>query len=134
MPQFSDISLSRLESCDHRLIKLMKEIIKFYDCTIICGRRGEEDQNTAFEEGRSKLQYPQSKHNRFPSLAVDVAPYISGKGVVWDKKQCYAFGGFVMGVAAMLEIPIRWGGDWDMDTDINDQTFMDLVHFEIKNS
>jgi peptidoglycan L-alanyl-D-glutamate endopeptidase CwlK len=26
---------------------------------------------------------------------------------------------------------IRWGGDWDMDNDLSDNTFNDLVHFEL---
>ena len=27
---------------------------------------------------------------------------------------------------------IIYGGDWDGDTDVNDQHFLDLVHFQIK--
>jgi len=27
---------------------------------------------------------------------------------------------------------IRWGGDWDMDTQTKDNKFDDLVHFELK--
>ena len=37
-----------------------------------------------------------------------------------------------MRVAQDLDIPIRWGGDWDSDNNLNDQNFMDLVHFELK--
>ena len=33
--------------------------------------------------------------------------------------------------AAYLGITnIHWGGDWDRDTEVNDQTFNDLAHFE----
>jgi len=28
-----------------------------------------------------------------------------------------------------MEIPIRWGGDWDRDHCLSDQSFDDLVHF-----
>ena len=38
----------------------------------------------------------------------------------------------VMGVAKQMNLPIRWGGDWDMDNDLDDSNFLDLVHFEIK--
>jgi hypothetical protein len=31
-----------------------------------------------------------------------------------------------------MGIKIRWGGDWDMDTETKDNNFDDLVHFEIK--
>ena len=26
---------------------------------------------------------------------------------------------------------MRWGGDWDKDFDLDDQTFNDLCHFEL---
>lgn len=131
MPSFSARSLSRLETCDHRIIRLFKEVIRYFDCTVVCGYRSKEDQNAAYEAGNSKLKYPKSKHNGFPSKAIDCAPYIPGKGIVWEADQCYFFAGVVMGTARALGIPIRWGGDWDKDNDVNDQTFNDLVHFEI---
>ena len=59
----------------------------------------------------------------------DVAPY----QIDWqDKDRFYYFAGIVKGVALKLNIPIRWGGDWDSDTQVKDQTFFDLPHFEIK--
>jgi len=64
-------------------------------------------------------------------MAVDVAPYIKGKGIVWDKEQGYHFAGFVLGIASILNIKIRCGADWDSDKDIHDQTFDDLCHFEL---
>ena len=131
MPRFSKQSKRKLAACHEDLQRLFNEVIKNFDCTIVCGRRGKLEQNFLRVRGRSKLWYPNSKHNKVPSLAVDVAPYISGKGISWNSKQCYFFGGYVMGVAASLGISIRYGGDWDKDKDINDQSFNDLVHFEI---
>ena len=43
-----------------------------------------------------------------------------------------SFAGYVQGVAEQLGIKIRWGGDWDSDFDFKDQTFNDLVHFELR--
>ena len=43
----------------------------------------------------------------------------------------YHFAGWVLATASRLSIPIRWGGDWDGDRDFMDQTFDDLVHFEL---
>lgn len=43
----------------------------------------------------------------------------------------YYMGGYVAGVADQLGTPVRWGGDWDGDEDFSDQTFDDLVHFEL---
>jgi hypothetical protein len=41
------------------------------------------------------------------------------------------FAGFVIGTAALMGISIRWGGDWDRDTYTKDNSFDDLVHFEL---
>lgn len=34
-------------------------------------------------------------------------------------------------MAQSMCIEIRFGGDWDRDYDLDDQDFMDLVHFEL---
>ena len=39
--------------------------------------------------------------------------------------------GYIQATADKLGIKIRWGGDWDSDGDLDDQTFMDLGHFEL---
>jgi peptidoglycan L-alanyl-D-glutamate endopeptidase CwlK len=131
MPQYSAKSKENLRQCHADLQRLFNEVIKHYDCTITCGSRGEQDQNNAFEKGWSKLRYPNSKHNTMPSLAADVTPYPIDYGNV---KRMYNFGGFVKGVASQMGIKIRWGGDWDSDTDLDDQNFIDLPHFELISS
>ena len=35
-------------------------------------------------------------------------------------------------VALEMGIPLRWGGDWDNDTQLSNNKFDDLVHFELK--
>jgi peptidoglycan L-alanyl-D-glutamate endopeptidase CwlK len=35
-------------------------------------------------------------------------------------------------VASEEGVNVRWGGDWDGDRDIDDQTFDDLPHFEFR--
>lgn len=127
MPHFSTRSTQNLATCDPRLEDLFKYIIKHYNCTILCGYRNEADQRSAVAAGASKLQWPHSKHNILPALAVDVVPY----PVDWDDmKRWYHFAGFVLGVALEKGIPIRWGGDWDGDHKFTDQTFHDLPHWE----
>jgi peptidoglycan L-alanyl-D-glutamate endopeptidase CwlK len=37
-----------------------------------------------------------------------------------------------LGVASQMGLKIRWGGDWDMDTQTKDNKFDDLVHFELR--
>ena len=128
MAKFSKRSEEKLLTCDPRLQDLFRYIVKIFDCTITEGHRGEEKQNKYYENGTSKIKYPNGKHNSIPSKAVDVIPY----PVDYDdiERICY-FAGFVMGIAKIKGIPLRWGKDWDGDTDLNDQTFKDGPYFEL---
>ena len=129
MNEFSAVSLDRLKTADHELQELFHHVLRVHDCSILEGFRDEATQNEYFAEGKSKVEYPGSKHNRYPSRAVDVVPY----PIDWaDTKRFYYFAGIVKGVAAGLDLDIRFGGDWDSDNDLSDQTFNDLVHFELK--
>jgi peptidoglycan L-alanyl-D-glutamate endopeptidase CwlK len=136
MPQFSQSSAEKLSTCHSDFQILCKRLIERYDFTVICGHRGEEDQNKAFKEGNSKLQFPDSKHNTVPSLAIDLAPYES-TGIDWGKLQSAYFAGQVMGLAAelftegIMKHHIRPGIDWDNDNDIDDTKFWDAGHFEL---
>ena len=126
MPSFSGTSTARLSGCDPSLIALFNYVIEYYDCTIICGFRTDAEQLRLFNSGASRVT--KGRHNEFPSMAADVAPY----PVDWDDLyRFYHFAGFTQGVAKMMGIKIRWGGDWDMDQGFTDQTFNDLVHFEV---
>lgn len=128
MFKFSEISKQRLDTCHPDLQRLMNEVIKHYDVIILCGHRGQEKQDKAFHDGKSKLKFPNSKHNKLPSLAVDVAPY----PLDWnDSKRFYHCVGFIKGIATSMGIKIRCGLDWDGDNDFKDQTFNDLPHIEL---
>ena len=131
MNTFSEKSIARLKTCEHDLQELFHHVLNIHDCTIIEGHRDEETQNEMYRTNKSQLMYPDSKHNRYPSRAVDVAPYING-GIPWDDhKQFYYFAGIVMGVANGIGLKIRWGGDWNQNHDLNDQKFFDLPHYEL---
>jgi len=128
MPSFSDKSLSKLATCDPRLQRVFHEVVRNFDCTILEGHRNKERQNRMVKEGKSQVRWPNSKHNTLPSMAVDVTPY----PVVWDDRERQTlFAGFVLATAKAMGIDLRWGGDWDRDTEVRDNTFDDLVHFEI---
>lgn len=131
MPAFSDLSNQRLDTCHPDLQRLFRAVVKEVDCTIVEGHRNRTRQNLMVKEGKSKVEWPKSKHNPMPSEAVDVAPYIFKKGISWDRNQCSYFAGRVKEIAIKLGVNIRWGGDWDGDGDLNDQTFNDLIHFEL---
>lgn len=142
MPKFSKRSEREVLTVVPFLQNLMRDVVEVYDCTILEGNRNQLKQDKAFREGRSKLKWPNGKHNLMPSKAVDAAPYpvdwggplvIKGK---LNKKNLiallrfYHFGGFVQGMAADRGDVVRWGGDWDGDRKFDDQSFHDLPHFE----
>jgi len=128
MATFSAISKERLSTCDERIQRVMYEVVKTFDCMIIEGHRGEAEQNRAVSQGKSKVKFPNGKHNSLPSKAVDVMPF----PVDWKdmKRMCY-FAGYVMATALSMGIKLRWGYDWDGDKDLNDQTFYDGPHYEL---
>ena len=128
MNTFSGKSKENLITAHPDLQILFNEVIKDFDCTILCGHRGQAEQDEAFRIKASKVKWPYSKHNLIPSMAVDVTPY----PLEWkDEKRMYYFAGFVKEKAKELGIDIRWGGDWDSDTEVDDQDFNDLPHFEL---
>ena len=129
--KFGTTSTSRLITCDKQLIWLFNEVLKYQDCTILCGYRDEAAQNKALAEKKSTVKWPNSKHNTLPSKAVDVAPYPIPEN--WTRPQFDYFAGCVMTVAQQLGIKIRWGGDWNQNGVLVEpsQKFDDLVHFEL---
>lgn len=127
MPSFSDRSKSNLGTCHPDLIRLFDVVVQNYDCTVIEGHRTLDRQAELFRTGHTKLK--NGKHNALPSLAVDVVPY----PVDWsDRNKFYHFGGYVLACAIHLGIKIRWGGDWNSNLDLKDQSFFDLPHFELR--
>lgn len=134
MAKFGRRSKSNLSTCDEELQRLFNEVIKYYDCSVLCGHRGEAEQNAAFHNGYSKLKFPRSKHNGSPSKAVDVVPYYanSSNKIPWNNREKFIlFGGFVLGMAASMDIKLRWGGDFNQNRDTKDQSFWDGPHFEL---
>jgi peptidoglycan L-alanyl-D-glutamate endopeptidase CwlK len=90
------------------------------------------EQRRLFSEGLSKTM--NSKHLPQPggfAWAVDLSPL----PIDWDYANgFYYFAGMLQGVARESVPPgwkIRWGGNWDMDFELTDNKFMDLVHFEL---
>lgn len=126
MPNFSDASKSKLNTCHPDLQRIFNDIIQTRDCTIICGARTLEDQQKAFKGGFSKIDgikrksMHQISKERPLSLAVDVLPY----PIKWDDKKGHEdFARAVKATAEHLGIKIFWGGDW--------KSFSDRPHYEL---
>ena len=143
MPVFSPTSLAKLETCHADLVVLFKKVVRTRDCIVIEGHRGQELQNEYFRVGKSELKFPQSKHNKFPGMAVDVMQYFPDRPHLhWtDMEGAISFADFVLDVAqnllarADMTHHLRWGGDWNMNgLPVNldpSEGFWDAPHFEL---
>jgi len=149
MKAFGKTSLVRLSSCTKYLEQVCMEAVErcpytdpitgltVPDLIIICGHRTEAEQQAAFDNYMSKVQWPNSRHNTFPSEAVDIGPYIADLPghIPWSNKAIWkAQHNLIMTVANELHIPLRSGIDWDRDgvlvDDDPDESFWDAPHYE----
>jgi peptidoglycan LD-endopeptidase CwlK len=128
MPAFSEKSKQLLSTCHNDLQRLFQEVVKEFDCIILCGHRNKADQDAAVASGNSKAPWPTSKHNSLPSMAIDVVPY----PLDWNDRErmCY-FAGMVKATAKYLGISITWGGDFNRNTQLKDEKLFDAPHFQI---
>jgi peptidoglycan L-alanyl-D-glutamate endopeptidase CwlK len=124
MITLSDKSKERLSTCCEEIQKVINHAANkgLMDFTVLCGHRTEKEQTDAFMKGNSKAKFPQSSHNRFPSIAVDLAPY----PIDWnDTERFKALGRYVLDCAKELNIQLYWGGNW--------KGFIDYPHFSTNN-
>ena len=129
MPHFGKKSKERLSTCHEDLQKVFNEVIKVVDCSILEGHRDERRQEKLYAEGKTKVHYPMGRHNTKPSRAVDVVPY----PVDWeDRERFHLFSGGVLRMASRMGITLRWGGDWNMNFNVDDNKFDDFPHFELR--
>lgn len=133
MYSFSQKSLQNLGGCHVDLQSIFHEVIKVFDCSIVEGFRGKEAQEKAFKEGKTKLHFPYGKHNKYPSMAVDVYPY----PIDFNNKQSFHdLYELVKGISIQLKArkkishDIRWGGAWDGELNKPGQ-LDDLCHYEL---
>jgi len=143
MNRYSKNSAENLSQGHEDLQLVFMVVLQGWDNSVLTGHRNEEDQNEMYyaDPQLSQLKWPDSNHNMTPSMAVDVSPYPipkkwgTGNRDEYEKFRYFAF--YVIGIADALYLigsishRLRWGGDWDMDNDVGDQTFEDLIHFEL---
>jgi peptidoglycan L-alanyl-D-glutamate endopeptidase CwlK len=128
MPKFSKKSRDKLSTCHPDIQKVLNEAIRHFDFTILEGHRGQQLQDSYYEQGKSKLKYPRSKHNQSPSKAVDIAPW----PIDWNNTyRFHAVANRIIGIGLAMGIHLKYGGDWDNDLKNDDQTFHDLPHLEL---
>ena len=127
-------SLTRLQTCTPEIQRLLTEALEHPDCpcdmTIVYGHRSHDKQAELYAIGRTKpgsivtnAKPGQSRHNSFPSEAIDVGPCNVSGVVLWnDKDKFDAWGEHVKKTADELGIAITWGGDF---------SWYDGAHFEL---
>ena len=118
------LSQSRLSTCHGDLQRLMTAALHHPDCpsdmTIVFGHRSNAEQAELYAQGRTrpgklvtKARPGQSRHNSWPSDAVDVIPYVNGSGS-WSWDHINPMADHIKRVAADLGIEVPGGGDWRM--------------------
>ena len=136
---YSKSSLKNLKTCHFLLRLVFIKSLRGFDHSITEGYRGKDLQNHYFQEGSSKVQWPDSAHNHVDengdpcSLAIHALPY---PNFDWnDRERFHYFAGHIMGNAKECNILLRWGGDWKGNTLLNKNNykrpFDDLAHWEL---
>jgi peptidoglycan LD-endopeptidase CwlK len=125
MPEFGARSLRNLATVHMDLQRVCNEAIRHYDFSVLCGHRNREKQNEAVMLGRSRAPWPTSKHNNYPSLAVDLAPWHADEPHIrWDDlPSFYLLATYILVAANELGVRVIWGGHW--------RGFRDLPHFQL---
>ena len=147
---YSANSQKAFDSCSPKLQQVLlyiKDVLEI-DHSVLCGHRGEDEQNALFfaSPPRTHVKWPDSKHNPFPSEAVDVVPYVRIPnrfgGIHWHDKdknirdmyyrEMVRFATIFQIVALVkFDLKTRWGGDWDKDWSLMDNKFNDYPHHEL---
>lgn len=106
------------------------------DFTVYEGHREKWRQDELHNKGFSKAPWPYSLHNDMPSKAFDLLVYpIRYHDHREEIQNRYSedqrlLGRLILYIAKENNIPLRWGGDWNMNG-IPDENWFDLAHFEL---
>lgn len=135
--KFDSASAKRLKGAHPLLQRLLIAARAQIPFTVMDSQRGRVAQETAFRKGHSKAKFGQSAHNWDPAVAVDLAP----TPLDWNNKNSFIAlwkvigyydpkSGKGAGLALQMKIPLRWGGDWNMNGLWTDDGW-DFPHFEL---
>ncbi|MFZ7136619.1 M15 family metallopeptidase [Avibacterium avium] len=124
--KFSQRSEESLKGVHQDLVKVVRRALQLssVDFTVIEGVRSKAKQKRLFAQGASKTMH--SRH--LTGHAVDIVPY----PLDWqDKARFQKISQAMFHAAKELNIPIRWGGDWNQNGKTEDERFYDGPHFEL---
>ena len=102
-------SIGNLEGVHPDLVAVVKRAIEIteQDFSVIEGVRSVERQRQLVAKGASQTM--NSRH--LTGHAVDLAPY----PLSWDWEYFYPIADAMKQAAEELDIPLRWGGNWQVD-------------------
>jgi peptidoglycan L-alanyl-D-glutamate endopeptidase CwlK len=128
MPTFGSASLTSRAKLHPKLQNIVDEAIKEIDFKILDATRGRSAQEKAFKQGNTKAHFGDSAHNYVPAIAMDLfpAPYD------WDNTKSFeSLSVVILRIAKEKGIPLRWGGDWNMDGSKTTSDNWDKPHYEL---
>lgn len=132
--------LKRLDNVDERLWRVLTLANTFwqnregYDLMVVEGLRSQERQDELYAQGRTKpgkivTWTRNSKH--CVGKAMDVAP-VKGSMIPWDRAYLFdAMAACILDAAKQLDVPLRWGGNFDGDAIPHEKGESDSPHFEL---
>lgn len=130
----SERSEKNLEGVDERLANVVRKVAETYSILVIEGLRTKERQADLYAQGRTKpgkviTWTMKSKH--LEGKAVDVVLLRNGK-IHWeDPSDFVELGKVMLETATAMGVKLRWGYDWDRDSDIREKGENDGPHFEL---
>lgn len=138
---FSERSLNNLKGVHPKLVAVVKRALEIspIDFTVLEGVRSQARQDELWAQGRTKpgqvVTWVQTSGTHGIQAdgyghAVDIAPY----PIDWnDLKRFDQLANTMFIAAKELNVTLRWGGNWDMDTVIHERGESDSPHFELIN-
>lgn len=134
--KFSQTSEERLKHLVPEMVRVVRRAMSFQvmDFTVLETLRDEERQQMLIKAGTSqKADSLHLANGDGLAEAVDLLPYpynVNGVDVWQDKQRFSVLAGLMFAAAALENVPVRWGGDWDGDGNNADSKFHDMPHFE----
>ncbi|MBI4030484.1 MAG: M15 family peptidase [Proteobacteria bacterium] len=136
--RFSQRSEEHLKHLVPEMVRVVRRALSFQvmDFTVLETLRDEERQRLLIEAGTSqKADSLHLANDDGLAEAVDLLPYpynVNGVDVWQDKQRFSLLAGLIFAAAAIENVPVRWGGDWDGDGNNADSKFHDMPHFELR--
>jgi len=111
---------SRLATAHPDLQRVVRRVALERAIRVLVGHRNEVDQHAAYVHKFSRVDWPNSPHNRRPAMAVDIAPM----PIDWKDVAAFAaMGEAMLAAAEELGVELRWGRDF--------KGLADWPHFEL---